>query len=196
MTSGASRREGGHRKWHSKTVTTKLGWNYKNGTYQGFCPWIMSPQVPASLAATLNLVGGSSVLIVWVFFNLLLLCWISGWVGLHISPLRVGFLFPIVLWFLDLNLIYFHNQMFWDLVFPVPVLRVRVPTVQHNPFTSWGTALYFGDPSQLWSYCVWGEILSKAMSLPFLPYLMHLFCLLLWSAVSNAKILFRKLFYM
>ena len=92
--------------------------------------------------------------------------------------------------------VYFHNQMFWDLVFPVTVLRVRVPTVQHNPFTSWGTALYFGDPSQLWSYWVWGEILSQAMSLPFLPYLMHLFCLFLWGAVSNAKILFRKLFYM
>lgn len=84
----------------------------------------------------------------------------------------------------------FRNQMFGDLVLPEPVLWVRMPVVRLNPFTCWGSALYFWDPSQLWSSHVCSKIMGKAMSLPFVPYSVCLSYPLLWGAASSAKILF------
>lgn len=81
------------------SVTSKLGWNCKNGIHQHFCPWINSLHVPASPVATLKLVSGFPVCIVHVIFILLHLCWISGQVGLCVSLIRVRSLFLLVLQF-------------------------------------------------------------------------------------------------
>ena len=49
------------REWAPKmvpisSVTSNLGLDYKNGIFQSFCPWIKSPQVPASPETALKLV--------------------------------------------------------------------------------------------------------------------------------------------
>lgn len=80
---------------------------------------------------------------------------------------------------LDLILVDFQNQVFWELVFLMSDTRVRMPEVRHSPFTLQGKALYFGAPLLIVGHCTSGRIQREIESLPLLPVSMYLFYLLL-----------------
>lgn len=80
---------------------------------------------------------------VWVLFNLLFLHYISGWMGLCLSPLRVRSSFPVIL--LVLIPLLFKTRHIGCLSF-----QCWPPTwgalLEHNPFAPWGRVMYFEIP--------------------------------------------------
>lgn len=75
----------------------------------------------------------------------------------------------------------FKNQIFWKPLVLVLTPRVGVSDVGHNFFTPREKFLYFGDPLLITRSTYLNWCLSKAVSLTFLSFLMHLFCFLLWT---------------
>lgn len=78
-----------------------------------------------------------------------------------------------------LNPTAFQNQAYWVPVFSVLATNMRC-LIGAQSLCSLRESSVFWDTSQLWGHHICSRVLGKAVSLPLLPSLMSLFCLLLW----------------